>query len=213
MEELAYFGSVPVDYHVLSDLYNHLSAPKDKISGLVKNGSLVRLKKGKYLISKNLKDHPPSLELIANHLYGPSYVSFETALSYYGWIPERTYLVKSAITKRKKTFSNQIGKFEYITVPKAYFPIGIRQVIYDQQYAFLMASPEKALCDLLMTTKGLRIQSFKSMKTYLEEDLRLDPDPKHKPDLQVFEEAAKTGHKKKEMALLHKYFQEFISTK
>lgn len=213
MEELAYFGSVPVDYHVIADHYNHLRARKDKISGLVKNGALVRLKKGKYLISKNLKEHPPSLELIANHLYGPSYVSFETALSYYGWIPERTYLVKSAITKRKKTFSNQIGKFEYITVPKAYYPIGIRQVIYDQQYAFLMASPEKALCDLLMTTKGLRIQSFKSMKTYLEEDLRLDPDPKHTPDLQVFEEAEKSGYKKTEMALLHKCFQEFISTK
>jgi hypothetical protein len=213
MEELAYFGSVPVDYHVIADHYNHLSARKDKISDLVKNGALVRLKKGKYLISKNLKEHPPSLELIANHLYGPSYVSFETALSYYGWIPERTYLVKSAITKRKKTFTNPLGNFEYITVPKAYYPIGIRQIISDQHYAFLMASPEKAVCDLLMTTKGLRIQSFKSMKTYLAEDLRLDPDPNHSIDLQVFEEAEKSGHKKTEMALLHKYFKEFILTK
>lgn len=213
MEGLAYYGSVPVDYYVLADHYKHLSSPKDKISGLVKNGSLVRLKKGKYLISKNLKEHPPSMELIANHLYGPSYVSFETALSYYGWIPERTYLLKSAITKRKKTFSNQLGKFEYITVPQAYYPVGIRQIISDQYNAFLMASPEKALCDLLMTTKGLRIQSLKAMNSYLEEYLRMDPGPDHRPDLQVFEEAAKTGHKKTEMALLHEYFQKSLSTK
>lgn len=212
IDDLQYFGSVPVDYPLLADYYSHLQSPKDKISSLVKSGALLRLKKGKYLISDNLKQQPASLELIANHLYGPSYVSFETALSYHGWIPERTYLVRSAITKRKKVFSNELGIFEYNTVPGPYYPIGIQQVIIEQQYAFLIATPEKALCDLVITTKGLRIQSFKAMKIYLEEDLRLQPDPNHNIDLQIFKDAANSGHKKSAVLLLHKYFYQLLNS-
>lgn len=211
IDDLKYFGPVPIDYQVLADYYSHLRVPKDKISRLEKDGVLMRLKKGKYLITDNLSQQSASMELIANHLYGPSYVSFETALSYHGWIPERTYLVKSAITKRKKVFTNKLGKFEYTTVPKPYYPIGIQQIIIEQQYAFLIATPEKALCDLVITTKGLRIQSFKAMKSYLEEDLRLQPDPNHRFDLQIFKDAANTGYKKSAILFLHTYFYQLLN--
>ena len=73
------YGMIPVDY---GTILNHLSdykSPKDKVSKLEKSGDLIRLKKGLYLISPTLSKQTLSIELIANHLYGPSYISFESA--------------------------------------------------------------------------------------------------------------------------------------
>lgn len=65
-------------------------------------------------------------------------------------------------------------KFDYISAPKDYYPIGICQEIVIDRYAYLIASPKKETCDMIMTTPGLRLQSVKAMKIYLEEDLRID---------------------------------------
>jgi hypothetical protein len=188
-----------------------LKFPKDKISKMEKTGELIRLKKGKYLIAKNLKDNPPSLELIANHLYGPSYVSFETALSHQGWIPERTYLVKSAIIKRKKLFHTPLGSFEYIRVPERYYSIGVLQNQSQDPYTYLIASPEKALCDLIITTKGLRIQSVKAMHYYLTEDLRLETDNLGNISSEIIREAEEFGYKKQELLMLRRVIDNYKS--
>ena len=206
MDILNKYGSIPVDYSTILSHFSNLKSPKDKISRLEKSGELIRLKKGKYLIAKNLKDNPPSIELIANHLYGPSYVSFETALSFYGLIPERVYVIKSSITKRRKSFETPFGLFEYISVPEKYYAIGIQQHIIQDNYAFIMASPEKALCDLIITSKGLRIQSKKALHSYLYENLRLDFDNTDKMNSEIFREAAEYGYKKKELSLLYQLF-------
>ena len=205
MDTLEQYGSIPVDYSTILSHFSNLKSPKDKISRLEKSHELIRLKKGKYLVASNIKNNPPSFELIANHLYGPSYVSFETALSFYGWIPERVYVTKSSITKRRKTFKTHFGLFEYISVPEKYYSFGIQQHIHDN-YAFIIASPEKALCDLIITSKGLRLQSKKALNSYLIENLRIDFDNIGDINSEVFREAAEYGSKKKELSLLYQLF-------
>lgn len=203
MKTFKHYGSIPVDYSTIISEFPGIKFPKDKISKLEKKGELIRLRKGKYLVSENLKDNPPSLELIANHLYGPSYISFETALSIQGWIPERSFSVKSSITKRKKQFQTPFGLFEYIRVPEKYYSIGVQQHQLPDQYAYLIATPEKALCDLIITTRGLRIQSVKAMQHYLSEDLRIENENLAKMNTELIIQAAEYGLKKQELLLLY----------
>lgn len=209
MDILEQYGSIPIDYSTILSHFDHLRSPKDKISKLEKSGLLIRLKNGKYLVANNIKNNPPSSELIANHLYGPSYVSFESALSFHGLIPERVYVTKSAITKRRKRFNTSLGLFEYITVPEKYYSIGLQQHIIRGNYAFIIASPEKSLCDLIITTKGLRIQSKKAMNIYLRENLRLNFDNSGKINSEIIREAAEYGYKKKELTLLYQLIKSF----
>lgn len=206
MEILEQYGNIPIDYSTILHHFGSLKSPKDKISKLEKSGELIRLKKGKYLVANNIKNNPPSSELIANHLYGPSYVSFETALSFHGMIPEKVYAIKSSITKRRKSFKTPFGLFEYISVPEKYYSIGIKQHVMHDNYAFIMASPEKALCDLIITSKGLRFQSKKALRKYLLEDLRIDFENTGNMNSEIFREANEYGSKKKELSLLYQLF-------
>jgi len=77
-------ASVPVRSSVISSLYPDIKVKNMKIAALVKKGELIRLKKGMFVVSPELSGVPLSLELIANHLYNPSYVSMASALRYYG---------------------------------------------------------------------------------------------------------------------------------
>jgi len=164
--------NIPVSSAVLKSFLSNLKYPKNKISDMGKNGELIRLKKDLYVYSKSAI----SKELIANHLYGLSYISLETALAYYGMIPERVYTFRSMTTKRAKTFTTPLGRFEYKTVSSDYFSIGLQPEIIENQYAFLIATPTKAICDMIVTTPNLRLQSVRAMQSYLTENLRIDFD-------------------------------------
>ena len=151
MQELKEFGIIPVDFKTISSKLSLYKSPRDKVSRLEKSNILIRLKKGLYIVSPDITNQSISKELIANHLYGPSYISLENALSFYGLIPERVYTTLSVTSKRKKSYNTPYGVFEYITVPIKYFSIGISQEIVQNSYEYLIATPEKALCDLIVT--------------------------------------------------------------
>ena len=174
MERSDKFGIVPMDFATLISLYGEYRSPKDKIDRLEKSGKLIRIKRGLYVSGSNEFNIPVSLELIANHIYFPSYVSFETALSYHGIIPERTYTTRSATVKRSRKFETPLGRFEYISVEEVLFPAGVMSVRTPGNISFMIAGPEKALCDTMIVRKGLRLQSLKSVKVFLEQDLRAD---------------------------------------
>jgi len=57
-------------------------------------------------------------------------------------IPERVFVIRSMTTKRAKNFETPFGNFDYTTVSADYFSIGIRQEIVENQYTFLIATPE-----------------------------------------------------------------------
>ena len=110
----------------------------------------------------------------------------------------------SVTTKRAKKYKTPIGEFSYITVNKDYYPIGIKIQFVDQQYSFLMASPEKALCDLILYSKRINIKSVKGMRSFLENDIRFDIDALKTFDANIITECAdKTTKKRQEILLLH----------
>jgi len=195
MEELKQVGIIPVDTGVLKTLFSSYKSPQKKIASLEQKGALIRLKRGLYVVSSNVSGQLLSTELIGNHLYGPSYVSMQTALRYYGLIPESVHTVASMTLNLTKNFQNSVGRFEYIHCDVDYYPIGIRQVVKDG-YAYLIASPEKALCDLIIYTPKLRLRFVKSLQTYLEEDIRIDMGEFYTMDANIFEQCAEVSMKK-----------------
>jgi hypothetical protein len=100
-------------------------------------------------------------------------------------------------TKRFKSYSTLIGTFEYVSVNQDYFAIGIRQEIVEDKYAFMIATPEKALCDLIVSTKGLKIQSMKAMQIYLEDDLRMDITTVKNFNIEIIRQCKLKSNKKK----------------
>lgn len=204
MNPLENFGNVPVEFQALSNALKHYNYPADKISALERAGEIIRLKKGLYVVSDRISGKKISRGMIANHLYGPSYVSCETALSYYGLIPERVYTLRSLTFRRSRKYSNKLGFFEYITTPADYFHIGIQQIMQQGTYAFVMATPEKAICDLITCTPLLRIQSVKAMREYLEDDLRFEMAALGTFDLGIIEQCLQHGKKKRELKNLIK---------
>lgn len=195
MTTLTEIGNTPVDFAVLRSMFPSHKSVNNKISELEKSGVLIRLKKGMYVVSPKESGKLLSLELIANHLYGPSYVSMESALRYFGLIPERVYANLSMTVKHSREFNNQLGRFIYTQCQKEYFPIGIRQEIHAET-AFLIATPEKALCDLIIHTPNLNLRFKKEILTYLEEFLRFDMDAFYQMDYRIFEQCAEVGKKK-----------------
>ncbi len=189
-------GNVPVQTGTLSTVFNHLAAPKEKIRALEKDGQLIRLKRGLYVVSSDVSGKPVNACLCANHIYGPSYVSQQWALRWYGLIPERVYSVTSVTTKRSRTFENALGRFSYEQVRPEYFSIGISHIEEDG-ITYLMASIEKALCDTILHDSYLPSQSVKGLWRYLEEDLRFDMDELERLDIKTIETCAKYGMKQK----------------
>ena len=207
MERLKDIGVIPINKDILYSLYSHLKRPDEKVSELEQKGLIIRIKRDLYVVSPKVHNQEISSELVANHLYGPSYVSLESALSYYGLIPERVYSVRSVCTKQHKQYNTSLGNFEYFKIPENYFSIGINQEIINNSYAFLIASPEKALCDKIVNLRNLRIQSVKAMNEYLENDLRFEMSALSSFNADIIENCIKLGKKKTELTQLLKLLQ------
>ena len=172
---LIQFGNVPVDFATVASLFPEIKCKHNKVSALEKKGDLIRLKQGLFALHPNLTGQLLSTELVANYIYGPSYISLQYALRFYGLIPERVYTVTSMTTRHSRVFYNSLGRFEYVHVDEKAFPIGVRAVTMDNA-TFLIASPEKALCDLIANISHLNLRYRKEILVWLEEDIRFDMD-------------------------------------
>ena len=159
---------------IYSLLEKSISNVNEKISNLVKNGELVRLKKGFYTFSKLYQTKPINLISVANTLYSPSYVSFDYALSYYGMIPERVSEVTSATSKNEKLFDTPIGRFSYKKISLDAYSLGIDWIYDDIEGGRFIATAEKALCDKIKYDRGIGTLTQASMIEYLKYDLRID---------------------------------------
>jgi len=200
-ERLEIFGSVPVGTSLLKDVFSDYASPSNKIEEMCRRGLLTRVRRGLYVVAPKISHKPLSKFIIANHIYGPSYVSLETALEYHGLIPEAVYQIRSVTPFRAKRYDSVLGRFLYFRVPEDYFQTGIL-IEGDDDGRYLIASPEKALCDLLMLTKDLRIQSLHSMREYLENFMRVDMDIVFGFNTDIVERCIETGRKKTTLAQL-----------
>jgi hypothetical protein len=162
------------DYQTLIDALKELSSPRDKITDMLRQGIIIRVKKGLYVFGDRYRRHPYSRELLANLVYGPSYVSLDYALAHYGIIPERVEALTSVTPNRPRRFSTPVGLFIYRQIPARAYEAGMVRVEGDHDQAFLIASPEKALADKIVSVRGAPISSSAEMRRFLEEDLRID---------------------------------------
>ena len=159
---------------IYSLLEKSISNVNEKISNLVRNKELIRLKKGFYTFSKLYQTKPINLISVANTLYSPSYVSFDYALSYYGMIPERVSEVTSATSKNEKLFDTPIGRFSYKKISLDAYSLGIDWIYDDIEGGRFIATAEKALCDKIKYDRGIGTLTQTSMIEYLKYDLRID---------------------------------------
>jgi len=163
------------DYQILLDVLKEYQRPRDKITALLKRRDIIRVKKGIYIFGERYARQPFSKEVLANMIFGPSYVSLDYALHYYGLIPERVETVTSVTPNQNRRFSTPVGLFTYRKIPLSAYPIGIDQIEIEGR-RFLMATPEKALCDKLYDARGVGIRSQSEMKEYLFTSLRIEED-------------------------------------
>ena len=118
------------------------------ISRSLKSGDILKLKRGLYLFGERLRRSSVSLFIIANKMYAPSYISFETALSHHGLIPEAVFVTTSACHQRKKKlFQTSYGDFTYDFIPCLPFFMGVEHS--KKNGGVLIANPLKALFDLV----------------------------------------------------------------
>ena len=146
LELLNKLGKIPL--FTTSDIKRYLKISENSLRKTIwryrKNGMLLKLKNGLYTV-KGGKE--PDSFLLANKLYSPSYISFETALSYYGLIPDTIYIVTCATTKITRNFSSFGREFVYRKIKSeaydGYKPVNIAG------NTVLIAEPEKAFADYL----------------------------------------------------------------
>jgi len=143
------------------------AAVRRQLDRWVKSGRLLRLRRGVYAVALPYRAEAPHPFLVANHLRRPSYVSLQSALSHYGMIPEFVPVTTSATTGRPEELDTPLGRFLFRHVKKSAF-FGYTQTEISRGQPVFLASPEKALLDLLYLTPG------SDSPAYLEE-LRFEP--------------------------------------
>jgi predicted transcriptional regulator of viral defense system len=136
----------------------------------IKEGILIKLKRDLFLISQKIKDKKIDSFEISSIIYGPSYISFESALSYHGWIPEAVSAITCSSSKKSVNFQTAIGAFLYYHIPVKIFHIGISFVLSGNSKIF-MADPWKAIADLIYLKK----KKWKNVFS-LSDDMRIEID-------------------------------------
>lgn len=163
----------PRPYITGVDLHFILNGSPDSRQSIIKRaiqqGYIASIKRDLFLI-KNRRTHIDCFE-IAPVVYGPSYVSFEAALSYHGWIPEAVRTTTCASVKRTKEFETPMGIFSYEHIPIKVFSFGVEQYQQKNGLTLFIASPLKALADFIYTRK----RTWEKIGDLLE-DLRIEPE-------------------------------------
>lgn len=178
--------------HVLTDIdLNNLldgtpAARYGMVNKALKKGELIKIRRGLYILAEKYRRKKISKFYLASRIVPHSYVSLESALAYYGWIPERVTLVTNvSACGRTKAFTTPFGEFEFY-----YFPINeyefltqVNRVEEIEDEPFLIASPLRALADLIYVKK-LKWQGLK----FLTHSLRIEPEQIQKIDGNQFSE-------------------------
>lgn len=191
---LATLGNIPVTSSVIASLFPEVKTKFAKVAQLEKTGELIRLKRNLFVVNPTETGVPLSSGLIANHLLSPSYISMQTALRYYGLIPETVYTIQSMTFKTAKSFNTPVGTFCYYHISRDTYPIGITQ-IKEGNAIYIMATPEKALCDLIANQPGITLRYKKETLEYLEENLRFDMERFFQLNPNIFMEYVQNGKK------------------
>lgn len=146
---------IPNDFFTDAELMRILPKSSDSRYGLVKraiaSGDITRICRGLYVLSKRHQRNGIDLFELAQTIYGPSYISLESALSYHGWIPEGVQTTTSISQNRSREFRTPLCVFSYSRMPKFNY-IGVKRISSGRSL-FLMADPAKAFVDMVFVLK------------------------------------------------------------
>lgn len=196
-----------LDYQFVMDCLKDYASPRAKLTRLLKSKALVRLKKGLYLLGNKFKHTPYCPELIANLIYGPSYVSLERALQIYGLIPEHVENITSVTAKASKEFRTPIGQFIYAHCHPNSYSVGVTIRSFSEHENPLFATPEKALTDILTIRKG-KVTSTHQIEEILLEDLRIEESDLIALDIKLIRQIQE-AHPHSAIYYLEKWFSYF----
>ncbi len=201
------YGDVPISRHLMLEVLKNYKSPNDKISELIKGGEIISVRRGLYIAGPKTDLPIPSPFLIANHLRGPSYVTLEAALSYWGFIPERVHEISSATIKTSKKYKTPVGRFTYQQLPIPYYSYGIRSVRLTSTQTILIASPEKAVTDKIVLTSNVNLRSVKQTREFLLEDLRMDDEMLKTLDTRIIQSWLECAPKRNSLEMLIKMLE------
>ena len=156
-----------LELHALLEGYRNKPA---KVSSMLSRGEIIQIRRGLYTFAEPLRHEILSSAVLANRIYGPSYVSEDFALSFHSLIPERPAVVTSIAMGRSREFTNDFGIFSYRYCRSKFYPIGVIN-LGEGQNRFFIAAPEKALFDKVFYDRRF---DGSDPETYLWQDLRLD---------------------------------------
>jgi len=145
------FRNTVADYPVIrSQIFDHIcedvATLRRQVSEWVQKKRLIQLKRGIYILNTADRKTTVSKFFVANQLYSPSYISLETALSFYGMIPELVTRITSVTTKKTNQFVSEFGDFTYNHI-KPDFYSGYEAKVIDSDQQVLIATREKSLID------------------------------------------------------------------
>jgi hypothetical protein len=141
----------------IQEIHGNRQIMRNQLSRWQRQGLIVKLKRGMYMLNKDDRRVEPWRPFIANQLHAPSYVSLEYALNFYGLIPERVADVTSITTKKTMRFSTPKGTFIYQHIKPAAFR-GFKTFKDEAGLTCFMALPEKAVVDFIY----LNLEKFKA---------------------------------------------------
>lgn len=206
IDKLKKLGNIPITVDILKTVISDYNAFSNKLARMVEEEKLIHLKKDLYLVSPQITGLKFSEGLIANHIYAPSYVSLLTALRIYGIIPERVETIQSMTLKKSWETRNETGCYTYTKCKKDYFNIGITYK-NEAGVSYMIASPEKALSDLVAYTTGVNIRFLKTAGKYLTEDMRMEVEDLRNMDIAILKQCMQYSKKKESLFNIIKFIE------
>lgn len=179
--------------HLLSGSAN---SRYSKVKRMIAQGKLLHIKRGFYVLTKELGYlKKPNLLELAQYIYGPSFISLESALSFHNLIPEAVYTTTSVTGKRSKEFKTPLGVFSYSRVPPESL-YAEAMLFTENEQRFFIAKPWRAICDYVFCyrlnwdsldplAKNLRID-LHNLPYLLEEEAQSLNDYYHQRRMSLF---------------------------
>lgn len=176
------------DETVLRNLFPGLSAGarKQLVHRAASHGEVLRLKPGLYCLDEVYRKTHSHPFVVAAVLHSPSHISLESALSYHGLIPEAIFGVSSVTSLRSREFRTPLGHFTFQRVPADRPRAGVEMIRVDQDGWAFMASPIRAIADLVYLRKGIRWEPHGL--PFLTESMRIEEEDLNGMPTEDFEE-------------------------
>ena len=130
-----------------------------QLSRWARSGKILQLRRGLYALAPPYRKVEPHPFFVANRLVPHSYVSLQSALAYYGMIPEFVVEITSVTTGRPEKIENPLGRFSFRHLKGQIFTGFTYHEVVKDQYIFI-ATPAKALLDLMYFSRYPQVQPF-----------------------------------------------------